>query len=129
MEIENNVKSPLTGSRRSRDEVDTVDSSKERKLNDTGSQRIELLRLKFFVCSGLPGDSMISSKRPFFIGTQLNKDGEEYISYRAHELDDDVQTPRWKPDMFFDLSQKYRHYSSYSLNMNINILGPIVTLL
>lgn len=44
---------------------------------------------------------MMNGNLPYVLGFQKTSDGDDYLAYKSQELHDDVDAPRWNPDMMF----------------------------
>lgn len=73
--------------------------------NEIPQKKIQLLRLRTFACEKLPKQDALHTKLPYVRGFQNLRDEKTYyLSYRCQELRDDVEGPRWNPDMMFHIS-------------------------
>lgn len=76
--------------------------------NGNTGKKIQLLRLRTFAVEKLPKQDTLHTKLPYVRGFQLLRDEKTYyLSYRCQELKDDVEGPRWNPDMMFHISEEY----------------------
>jgi hypothetical protein len=67
-----------------------------------------LLKLRHLAVEGLPKQDLLGTKLPYVRGFQNQKDeSQHYLNYRCQELKDEVESPRWNPDMMFHISPLY----------------------
>jgi hypothetical protein len=85
------------------------------RTNDNApDSKSKLLKLRTFACEGLPPQDILNGKLPYVLGFQKTAEGEEYLAYKSQELHDDVEAPRWNPDMMFHVNVMYALPCSFS---------------
>lgn len=78
-----------------------------RSNNNVPQLKNRLLRLRTFACNGLPAQDLMNGNLPYVLGFQKTADGDDYLAYKSQELHDDVDAPRWNPDMMFHAHSLY----------------------
>jgi hypothetical protein len=78
-----------------------------RSNNNVPQLKNKLLRLRTFACENMPRQDLMNGKLPYVLGYQKTADGDDYLAYKCQELHDDVEAPRWNPDMMFHSHAMY----------------------